>query len=154
MNCAVDGGLQVLAATRGASASHVAAWQGAGPLTTRGKAEGGKWFQERNGRKVLRLGLGSSVGLQAATSIGGHHDQELPPVTSEHHTVGLRQHPSGLSSGQGKQPITTRRTHGDSGDFDMAGVPQAARDRDDHGAPNHQPALVTNKNTRSAVRPG
>ena len=28
---------------------------------------------------------------------------EPPPVTSEQHTVGLRQHPSGLSSGQGKQ---------------------------------------------------
>ena len=58
MNCAVGGGL--LAATRGALASHVTSWQGARPLTTRGKAEGGKWFQERNGRKVLRLGLGSS----------------------------------------------------------------------------------------------
>ena len=58
MSCAVSGGL--LAATRGASASHVTSWQGTRLLTTRGKAEGGKWFRERNGRKVLKLGLGSS----------------------------------------------------------------------------------------------
>ena len=57
-SCAVDGGL--LAATRGASASHVTSLQGTRPLTTRGMEEGGTWFQERNGRKVLKLKLGSS----------------------------------------------------------------------------------------------
>ena len=76
---------------------------------------------------------------------------EPAPVTSEQHTVGLSQHPSGLSSGQAKQPITNRRTRGDSGDFDMAGVPQAARDHDDHRTPNHQPALVTNEDPTTQV---
>ena len=76
---------------------------------------------------------------------------EPPSVTSKQHTVGLSQHPSGLSSGQGKHPITTRRTRGDFGDFDMAGVPQAAQDHDDHRAPNHQPALVTNEDPTTQV---
>ena len=33
----------------------------------------------------------------------------------------------------------------------MAGVPQAARDHDDHRAPNHQPALVTNEHPTTQV---
>ena len=182
--------------------------------------EGGTWFQERNGRKVLKLKLGSSgcqkywraprprprphrrrrrrqakkivqaaLGHQEAASavpaaeaemvilvlqkslrsalhraaaaenqvgkppgeLGIRIPTEPPPVTTEQHTVGLRQHPSGLSSGQGKQPITTRRTRGDSGDFDMAGVPQAARDHADHRVPNHQPAPVTNQDPTAQV---
>jgi hypothetical protein len=138
--------------------------------------EGGTWFQERNGRKVLKLKLGSSgcqkywraprprprphrrrrrrqakkivqaaLGHQEAASavpaaeaemvilvlqkslrsalhraaaaenqvgkppgeLGIRIPTEPPPVTTEQHTVGLRQHPSGLSSGQGKQPIAS-----------------------------------------------
>ena len=48
-SCAVHGGS--LAAALGASVSHVASLLGAWPLTTRGMAEGGTWFQEGNCRK-------------------------------------------------------------------------------------------------------
>ena len=177
MNCAVDGGL--LAAARGASASHLTSWQGARPLRTRGMEEGGTLFQERNGRNVLKLRPGSSgcqkywrvprprprlhrrhrrrqakkivqaaLGHQEAASaaalpaaeaeiairvlqnslrgaphraaenqagkplgeLGIRIHTEPPPVTmpmsSEQHTAGLSQHPSGLACGQ----VTLRRT--------------------------------------------
>ena len=73
---------------------------------------------------------------------------EPPPVTSKQHTPGLSQHPSGLSSGEGRPYMHTtrsRRARGGSGNFDMAGAPQASRDHDGHQAPTHQPAPVTNE---------
>ena len=79
-SCAVDGGL--LAATRGASASHVTSLQGTRPLTTRGMEEGGTWFQERNGRKVLKLKLGSS-GCQIPVLEGTKTETEAKSKSSK-----------------------------------------------------------------------
>jgi hypothetical protein len=56
-----DGGR--LAATCGA-ASHVTSWQRTRPLTSRGKEEGGQWFREKSGRRVLKLRLESSCHRQ------------------------------------------------------------------------------------------
>ena len=104
-------------------------------------------------RSALHRAAAAAANRVGNPPLGIRIHTKPPPVTSEQYTAGLSQHPSGLSSGQGKQPTcnTTRRTRGDSGDFVMVGVPQAARDRDDHRAPNHQPALVTNEDPTTQV---